>query len=53
MLALWALSASCSKIGMDCWSIDWDRKFPPSSIEAIVTLVIVWPVAVTATARIP
>ena len=53
MLALWACRASCSRRGMDCWSIDWEREFPPSSMEAIVTLVILPPETVTATDRTP
>jgi hypothetical protein len=45
--------ACCSSIGIDCWSIDWEREFPPSLSEAIPTWVILPPVTVTATDKTP
>ena len=38
---------------MACWSIDCERKLPPSLSDAIVTLEIFLPVAVTLTLTVP
>jgi hypothetical protein len=53
MLALCACKACCSRSGIDCWSIDWERKLPPSLREAIPTFVILLPETVTETDREP
>jgi hypothetical protein len=47
MLALCAATACCSSNGMEFWSMDCERGFPPSSSEAIPTLVILVPDTVT------
>lgn len=53
MFALWALITSCSRIGIDWSSMDWDRGLPPSSSEAIPTWVIREPLTLTLTDRTP
>ena len=53
MFALCACKASCSSIGMACWSMYCERGFPPSLSEAIPTLVILVPDTVTLTDSTP